>query len=113
MDEPDTVRLSALEGVIAVPANRREFLARASALSLAIPGIGAALIACSPSSGRDDTARQARAAAAPGTASQGGPPRIHNSDSRLDSAVLRGEHHVATTGPVANAVSTTVHRGAP
>jgi nitrite reductase (NO-forming) len=97
MDEPEVVRLSELGDVVTAPSNRREFLARASALSLAIPGIGAALTACSPSGGREDTARRTVDTAARGAPPQGGVPRTHNSDSRLDSAVLKREHHVATS----------------
>jgi len=38
------------ETILEGPSSRRAFLARASALSLAIPGVGAALAACSPDS---------------------------------------------------------------
>ena len=78
-------------GVIGAAQNRRAFLARASALSLVIPAAGAALAACSPSE-RDATPRREGQASPP----QGG-RRPHNSDSRLDSAVLKGEHHGGTS----------------
>jgi len=85
----------------AVPAEakstRREFVARASVLSLAIPGVGAALSACSPGDpGKPDTTVAAGSA---GPASS----QIHNSDSKLDTALLKGGPHGRTsvTGPVA------------
>jgi nitrite reductase (NO-forming) len=82
------------------PSDRRAFLARASALSLAIPGVGAALASCTSPEGTGagaagDSARRAGAPAA--GAAPGGAQLPHNSDSRLDSAVLRGEHHVGTS----------------
>ena len=75
--------------------NRRAFLARASALSLAIPSVGAALAACSPAGGtrQGDSARGAAKQGAPAA----GGRQPHNSDSRLDSAVLRPEHHAGTS----------------
>ena len=97
-----------------VPTSRREFLARASALSLVIPGAGAALMACSPESLRTDSTRAAGSGAHAGGAPQGGVPSTHNSDSRLDSAVLRRDHHVATSaGATGAAASTAFHRYAP
>ena len=78
---------------VAAPQTRRSFLARGSLLTLAIPGVGAALTSCSaPSKSGTDTTHPA----APG---QGGAigPQPHNSDSRLDSAVLKGEHHAGTS----------------
>ena len=74
---------------------RRAFLARASALSLAIPGIGAALAACAPTGGgQGDSTRAGGKQAAPAAAA---PRQPHNSDSRLDSAVLRPEHRAGTS----------------
>lgn len=68
---------------------RRVFLARASVLSLAIPGVGAALAACSPAPGnRSDTAAAAGSAGRPATA--GDSMLHHNSDSKLDSSLLKG-----------------------
>ena len=75
------------------PTDRRTFLARASALSLAIPAAGAALVACSPGQQprSDSTSR-------PGAQGRGGDARQpHNSDSRLDSSVLKGEHRAGTS----------------
>jgi len=66
--------------------DRRAFLARASALSLALPGIGAALTACSPgkSDGGDGTQSVS-------SKSAGDTDRLghHNSDSKLDTAVVK------------------------
>ena len=70
---------------------RRAFLARASALSLAIPGVGAALTACSPGkSGGGDSAPNAAGNSGAQTA-VADTDRLghHNSDSKLDSAVLK------------------------
>ena len=76
----------------AIPASgsRRAFLARASTLSLALPGIGAALTACTSENGaqrRDSTP----------VANQPGGIGAENSNSRLDSAVLRDAKHGTTT----------------
>jgi nitrite reductase (NO-forming) len=74
--------------------DRRTFLARASVLSLAIPAAGAALVACSPSGQqpRVDSGRGASTTRRPGE-----PQQPHNSDSRLDSSVLKGEHRAGTS----------------
>lgn len=87
------------------PTDRRRFITRASALSLAIPGIGAALVGCSRTDASRDTATSRTAS--PAQTPQG--TRAHNSDSRLDSAVLKGEHHGASS---ATAASTQGARGA-
>ena len=91
---------------------RRTFIARSSVLTLAIPGVGAALTACSPSGSRGpDTAGEGRQA----TGGRGG-TQPHNSDSRLDSAVLKGEHHAGTsaTGTAAQGgQNVAYHRFAP
>lgn len=81
--------------------SRRAFLARAGALSLVIPGMGAAaLAACAPggggggSGGASDSAHGgAQGGAAAAGAGNGDGLRRQNSDSRLDSAVLRDGHH--------------------
>ena len=44
------------DGGLEVPSSRRAFLRRASALSLAIPGMGAALTSCSPERDRQQRA---------------------------------------------------------
>jgi nitrite reductase (NO-forming) len=92
--------------------SRRSFLARASAMSLAIPGIGAALAACSPAGDGVADSGQARAG---GTTQAGGqqPSRPINSNSRLDSATLRNVQHgnsSATPGTARNAADVTYHR---
>jgi len=97
--------------------DRRAFLARASALTLAIPGVGAALTACSPPAppSRTDTTHGAPQAGATdqGAHTANQPP---NSDSRLDSAVLKGGQHGGTsaTGTATQgAQSVAFHRFAP
>jgi nitrite reductase (NO-forming) len=109
MDEPETVRLSDLDFAAASPSTRRAFIARASALSLAIPGIGAALTSCSPTAGKTDSATAGTARTGAGS-----PLPAQNSDSRLDSAVVKQEHHVGTslTG-TSPAVDAPFHRYAP
>src|SRR5690349_7475145 len=77
--------------------SRRGFIARASALSLVIPGVGSALAACSPDGGASGDSTQPRGAVAGGSTSAGGARQPHNSDSRLDSALLEGEHHGGTS----------------
>jgi len=91
--------------------DRRTFLSRASALTLAIPGVGAALVACSPpgTSGSVDTTHigpQGRA----GQTSQSLGTGVHNSDSRLDSAVLKGVPHTGITAAPAGAATVPFHR---
>jgi nitrite reductase (NO-forming) len=98
-----------LSQLLADATDRRAFVSRASALSLVIPGVGAALASCS----RSDDAHDAREGAERGGAPPAGQQRPHNSDSRLDSAVLKGEHHGGTsaTGTAAQgASSVTLHR---
>ena len=98
------------------PSSRRAFLTKASALSLAIPGMGAALIACANDRSAADTSKIAHDTAhAAGTATIS--PNAHqNSDSRLDSAVLKDVKHgptTATGGANVGASSTPYHRIAP
>lgn len=70
------------------PSNRRTFLARASTLSLARPGFGAALAACAPDDG--DARRDSTGAGSAGASGRGDDSlALYNSNSRLDSAVLR------------------------
>jgi nitrite reductase (NO-forming) len=77
-----------------VSTDRRTFLTRAAALSLVIPAAGGALAACSPS-GQERADSAKRASPRPDGAAPTGQP--HNSDSRLDSALLKGEHHAGTS----------------
>jgi len=89
------------------PSTRRRFLARLSALGLAIPGVGTALASCSQGapnptdSSRPGVGRGASASQSP--RAQG----IHNPDSRLDT-VHRGEHPTSTS--LAGATDATFQR---
>ena len=112
-DDLSTPRLSQL----IEQQDRRTFLTRASALTLAIPGVGAALAACSPQGSSGDSSHAATASpqaggtTTAGAAAQGGAPL--NSDSRLDSAVLEREHHAPTSATGAatqGAQQATFHR---
>lgn len=89
------------------PSSRRAFIARASTLSLAIPGMSAALVACTTERPASDTTRASSAAPISPNAHQ-------NSDSRLDSAVLKDVKHGTTTAAAAQGAATpTFHRVAP
>ena len=81
------------EAGLTAPASRRAFLARASTLSLMIPGFGAALGACARD--RDDEG-QARNEQPRGGGQKDGIGK-QNSNSRLDTAVLKDETHGTTT----------------
>jgi nitrite reductase (NO-forming) len=84
---------------VGAPTDRRAFLAKASLLSFAIPGL--TLLSCTSSEGgRHDTGEARRT-----SPQQDSGHQAHNSDSRLDSAVLKGGPHPATTAsaPGANA----------
>ena len=78
------------ESDILKPSTRRRFIANASTLSLAIPGVGAALAACSPGDNAKPDATPA------GTSVRGDDDRgdddrrHHNSDSKLDSSLFKG-----------------------
>jgi nitrite reductase (NO-forming) len=85
--------------------DRRKFLLRASALSLAIPGL--TLVSCS----RDQAPRAADTGADHNQAPQATSPGVHNSDSRLDSAVLKGGPHAVSVP--SGAASAVFHRFAP
>ena len=108
--------LGAAGDLLSAPSSRRTFLARASTLSLALPGFGAVLAACSggeragpKSDSAGATQHGAGAGPAAGNATQ-------NSDSRLDSTVLKDAHHTNTSATGAathGAQSATFHRYAP
>lgn len=89
------------------PTTRRGFLANASVLSFAIPGLGAAIAACSPGDGsKSDTgAVQPSSTAAQTTVS----PTLHNPDSRLDTALMKGGHPSSSAAGIAPS-ATTYHR---
>lgn len=84
--------LEGTETVLEVPSSRRAFLARASALSLAIPGVGAALSACSP----DATPRTSKERGTPAESAQDSLLHL-NSNSKLDSTLLKGAPHGTTS----------------
>ncbi|MEO5816800.1 MAG: multicopper oxidase domain-containing protein [Gemmatimonadaceae bacterium] len=88
------------------PSTRRSFIARASALSLAIPGMGAALVSCTIETPGTDSLRAGSTAALPPSAQQ-------NSDSRLDSAVLKDVKHGVTSTAPGTSQGTVFHRVAP
>jgi nitrite reductase (NO-forming) len=76
---------------------RRTFLARASTLSLALPGLGAALAACAPE--RPNESSDSSQSGSQGQRT-GGPPDaldLSNSNSRLDTAVLKNPGHGVTS----------------
>lgn len=83
------------------PSTRRAFLQRASVLSLAIPGIGAALASCGPSGNTGGAGT-----AVGGGSSAAGTPR--NPDSRLDTALHTGA--AGATTPTSGAASVAYHR---
>ncbi len=99
---------AASEHPLAAPSSRRAFLARASTLSLALPGIGAALASCAPdgSGGLKDSA--ASAAGTAGGAAGHDSLSLQNSNSRLDSALLRDPGHGALSATAANTDSAAV-----
>jgi len=89
------------------PTTRRGFLANASVLSFAIPGVGAALAACSVSDGsKRDTASTALPTA---TVGQTTVPTLHNPDSRLDTALMKGGHPSSSAVGIAPS-ATAYHR---
>jgi len=94
MSNPDAQRLSEL---LTRSATRRDFITRASALSLAIPGVGAALVSCAPNGGKSDSTAATARPAAGGATAAGSQDKLlhHNSDSRLDSTLLKGKHGTA------------------
>ena len=79
---------------------RRSFMAKAGMLSLVIPGVGGALVACADKPGPEDTGAPENAAQ-----ERGGSDDIHvnNADSKLDTALPRDArpHPSGGTPPVA------------
>jgi len=92
------------------PSTRRRFLANASTLSLAIPGVGAALAACSPG---DNAPPDGTATGQAGATQSGRESRVINSNSKLDTALLRDRHHGGTSITGADAHDVAFHRFAP
>ena len=112
MAERQPPLLSELATRLDAPSDRRTFLSRAGLLTLAIPGVGAALTACSPGSVPNDSAA-VKAGTVPDTGEAQEPrSRIHNSDSRLDSSLLKGEHRAPTsaTGSATQGASSTAYQ---
>jgi len=112
MSNPDAQRLSEL---LTRSATRRDFITRASALSLAIPGVGAALVSCAPNGGKSDSTAATARPAAGGATAAGSQDKLlhHNSDSRLDSTLLKGKHgngSSATHEATEHAAQATFHR---
>jgi nitrite reductase (NO-forming) len=89
------------------PTTRRGFLANASVLSFAIPGVGATIAACSVGDGgKGDTTAVSAAA----SASQAAIPKtLHNPDSRLDTALMKGPHPRSSAG-AGSAAKAVYHR---
>ncbi|HEY9514774.1 MAG TPA: multicopper oxidase domain-containing protein [Gemmatimonadaceae bacterium] len=94
------------DGGLDVPSSRRAFLRRASALSLAIPGMGAALTSC-----RSEPDGQRGATTRADTTGRGAPDhRNRNPDSKLDTALHRPEGHATTTAGVSGAAASAVYQ---
>jgi nitrite reductase (NO-forming) len=89
MTTANTTEASPTDAVVpgGTPTDRRAFLARASLLSLAIPGL--TLVSCTPTG---DSRHDSSGAKAQDSAHQ-----LHNSDSRLDSSVLKTAPRVGST----------------
>ena len=85
---------------------RREFIAKASALSLVIPGVGAALAACSPEQQRGPDSTRASSAPPANDAAR----HTHNSDSKLDSSLLKGNHAGSSVTGAAAGSNAEFHR---
>jgi nitrite reductase (NO-forming) len=85
--------------------SRRAFLARASTLSLALPGVAAALAACSPG-GTGNRPDSGESGAVAGGAGDSLSPL--NSNSRLDTAVLKGGPHGSSSATPGTAVGADV-----
>ncbi len=95
------------DGAVNLQSSRREFLRRASALSLAIPGIGAALVSCAPEDGSraGDTTRAAAAVDTTGRSQA-----LRNPDSKLDTALHRAGEHPTTTAGIPGAAAAATYR---
>src|SRR5512141_942634 len=90
------------------PSTRRGFLRDASALSLAIPAVGSALAACAPgtTSQTDTTKAASREASTPAEDES----RRRNSDSKLDTSLLKRGKHGNTSLTGAAEPATEFHR---
>ena len=93
MYDPAPQKLSGLidgESDILKPSTRRRFLTNASTLSLAIPGVGVALAACSAGDDAKPDTTAAVGSAAPRADHEDDDRRHHNSDSKLDTSLFKG-----------------------
>lgn len=111
---PDPPQLSDL---LRTPTGRRAFLAKASAIGVALPGFSAALAACSKTepNGQRTTANGTASGVAPDTGAQISqqpqPYVAPNPDSRLDTTLKHGTHpSSATPGATAGAAKVPFHR---
>ena len=107
----DMLETQSTERSLLAPTTRRGFLAQASTLSLVIPGVGAALTACSPdpSGGSRTTEKPGGENAAQSTEDS---LRLDNSNSRLDTALHKDARHgnLSATPSTRQGVSGTVFR---
>ena len=92
-DESEPLATPALDE----PTTRRTFLRHASVLSLAIPGVGAALTACTSEAGKHGGAGATGAGATSATRGTANGGRLRNPDSKLDTAL---QHPHAPTSAV-------------
>ncbi len=93
--------------------NRRAFLRQASVLTLTIPGIGAALTACRPEEQPGGSSTSAARQGAPGETGIMQPDslRLHNPDSKLDTALQRDSlHTMSAQAPPPNPASAIFQR---
>ena len=77
-----------------------------------IPGVGAALASCSSRETSGGDGARGASAQAGASVGAGRSQQPHNSDSRLDSSLLKGEHHAGTsaTGSATQGAGGTVYR---
>ena len=93
LGDPTLAETPAFDG----PSSRRVFLARASTLSLAIPGLGAALAACTPADEGTADSVPARTTGDSGAADAG---QTVNANSRLDTALAHDHVNTSSTAAV-------------
>jgi len=116
MSAPSEARSSDGRSSFPQPTSRRRFLAEASALSLTIPGVGAALASCSaPDKANVPEGSSAKPGTTATTNREQDSLRHRNSDSRLDSSLLKGAPHgdLSTGRGLATRADVAYHRYAP
>jgi nitrite reductase (NO-forming) len=84
----DTPRIPTPDDLVVT--DRRAFLSRAAMLSLMIPAAGGALVSCTPTAQQSVDSSKSKP-------TPGGARQPHNSDSRLDSSLLKPEHRAGTS----------------